>query len=118
MEFKKIFQPYTSLFKGEEKKEEAKEHPQAEIKKETQIKPLKQLKAEAKPIESKPQPKVENTFKNDDDGFKINSVLYELITFVFLIKIFFMVKKDLKLLIRSRSSALIVIFGPLLTIFL
>ncbi len=115
MEFKKIFEPYTSLFKGEE---ETKEQPKAETKKEIQIKPLKQLKAEAKPIESKPQPKIDNTFKNNDDAFKINSALYELITFNFLIKIFFMVKKDLKLLIRSRSSALIVIFGPLLTIFL
>lgn len=112
MEFRKIFEPYNSLFKKEEGPKEKKEQP-----KEDDIKSLKQLKSETKPIESKLK-SIDNTFNKGLEGQKTQSLIKELATFNFIIKIIYMVKKDLKLLIRSKSSALIFILGPLLTIFL
>ena len=95
MKFKDLLNPYSDLVK----------------------KPIKAPlpKKESKPEEKPPVPgaKEEAAPKLEDLSTTPHSL-----RFVPFVKLYNMILKDIKLLIRSKSSSLIIIFGPLLVIFL
>lgn len=90
-----LFDKYTDLV-GEKK----------EVKQQTAVKPVK--KNEIKIVKKEEQPR-------KDDIQKRNKSFNP---FLWLVKLGVMIKKDLRLLIRSKASALIVLLGPLAIILL
>lgn len=108
--FKDIFKPYKDLtgknedkplINKEKKPDKAASYKKLVIDREARI--VKQAQVEKK-VEVR-----ESKTKYSKPGF--NPLL-------FLIKLIYMVRKDIKILLRSKSSALIVLIGPLLIIFL
>ena len=90
--------------------------PKKELKPEKESKPKPEEKSVPKSEERPPVPEEE---KEEVPRPKLEDLTTtSRLRFAFFIKLFTIIFKDIKLLIRSKSSSLIIIFGPLLVIFL
>jgi len=97
-----LFDKYTDLVGGKK-----------EVNQQAAAKPIK--KNEFKIAKKEEQPRKEPAAAKKDDSPKKNRSFNP---FLWLIKLGVMIKKDLRLLIRSKASALIVLLGPLAIILL
>lgn len=77
--------------------------------------PVKEKKAEEKRLSEK---KEEIEKKPKKEAVDLSTTTPGSLKFAPLVKLYTLILKDIKLLIRSKSSSLVVVFGPLLVIFL